>query len=386
MNSLPTTQLKHRHSILMVDDEEAILDIMTMVLAGEGYDLHTASSAEEGLKKLQEIPGLSLIISDQMMPGMTGVEFLEQACNICPDAQRVLLTGYTDTDAIINAINKGRIHLYITKPWRRDDLLYTINQLLSKAELIIENRRLDELVKKQNAELVELNKGLEEKVRLKTLDLNRRAEELKASYEKIQMILDGTVLAMSKIVESRDPYTAGHQQQVTNIAGIIAEKMSLPPDQIEAIRLSAALHDIGKIAVPSEILTKPGQLNHLERELVKTHCRNAYDILKAIEFPYRIAEIILQHHERMDGSGYPQELKGEAIMMEARILAVADVIEAMSAHRPYRPALGIDAAMEEIERHRGTLYDRDVADACLEIYKEKGADSFFPATDMKQGG
>ena len=150
----------------MVDDEEAILDIMTIVLAREGYDLHTAASAEEGLKKLVEIPNLSLIISDQMMPGMTGVEFLEQACSICPDAQRVLLTGFTDTDAIINAINKGRIHLYISKPWRKDDLLYTINQLLAKAELIIENKRLDELVKSKMPSLSS-QQGSEAKVHLK---------------------------------------------------------------------------------------------------------------------------------------------------------------------------------------------------------------------------
>ena len=378
MNSLPLAPLKYRHSILVVDDEEAILDIMTIVLAREGYDLHTASSAEEGLKKLREIPDLSLIISDQIMPGMTGVEFLEQALSIRPDAQRVLLTGFTDTDAIINAINKGRIHLYISKPWRKEELLYTINQLLAKAELVMENKRLDELVKKQNAELVELNRDLEAKVRLKTIDLDRRAEELKASYEKIQMILDGTVLAMSRIVESRDPYTAGHQQQVTQIASIIAEKISLPPDRVEAIRISAALHDIGKISVPSEILTKPSRLTDLERELVKTHSQNAYDILKAIDFPYTIADIILQHHERMDGSGYPQGLKGEEILLEARIVAVADVLEAMSAHRPYRPALGIEAAMEEITRHRGLLYDENVVDACLEIYRENGQKGFLP--------
>ncbi|HPL95981.1 MAG TPA: HD domain-containing phosphohydrolase [Smithellaceae bacterium] len=377
MNSLPLAPLKYRHSILVVDDEEAILDIMTIVLAREGYDLHTASSAEEGLKKLREIPDLSLIISDQIMPGMTGVEFLEQALSIRPDAQRVLLTGFTDTDAIINAINKGRIHLYISKPWRKEELLYTINQLLAKAELVMENKRLDELVKKQNAELVELNRDLEAKVRLKTIDLDRRAEELKASYEKIQMILDGTVLAMSRIVESRDPYTAGHQQQVTQIASIIAEKISLPPDRVEAIRISAALHDIGKISVPSEILTKPSRLTDLERELVKTHSQNAYDILKAIDFPYTIADIILQHHERMDGSGYPQGLKGEEILLEARIVAVADVLEAMSAHRPYRPALGIEAAMEEITRHRGLLYDENVVDACLEIYRENGQKGFL---------
>ncbi|KAF0158100.1 MAG: putative response regulator [Syntrophaceae bacterium] len=365
MNPFPLSPLKYRHSILLIDDEAAILDIMTMMLADEGYDLHTAGSAAEGLKILKESPNFSLIISDHMMPGMTGVQFFAQAREICPNALRVLLTGYTDMDAMIDAINSGGIHLYLTKPWQRDELLYSINQMLSKAELIIENRRLDELVKKQNEELLELNKNLEEKVRIKTRHLDQRADELKTSYEKTRLILSGTVLAMSKIVESRDPYTAGHEQQVSAIAGLIAQKMSLSNDQVEAIRVAGSLHDIGKIGVPAEILTKPGRLSWLEMEMIKTHTQNAYDILKTIEFPYPIAQIILQHHERIDGSGYPQGLQGEDILLAARIIGVADVLEAMSAHRPYRPALGMEAAMDEIVKNRGVLYDPNVVDACL---------------------
>ena len=376
MNALPLTPLKYRHSILLIDDEEAILDIMTMTLADEGYDLHTAGSAEEGLKILKASPSFSLIISDQLMPGMTGVQFFAKARDICPDAMRVLLTGYTDTDAIIDAINSGGIHLYLTKPWHKDELLHTIRQMLTKAELVIENRRLDELVKKQNAELLELNKNLEEKVRLKTQHLDQRAGELKTSYERIRLILEGAVLAMSKIVESRDPYTAGHEQQVAKIACIIAKKLPLPDDQVEAIRVAGLLHDIGKIAVPSEILTKPGRLSRLEMEMVKTHCQNAYDILKTIEFPYPIAQIILQHHERMDGSGYPQGLKGDDILLESRIIGVADVIEAMSSHRPYRPAMDIEMALEEIAKFRDILYDASVVDACLNIYKAEGPKGF----------
>lgn len=378
MNSIPLVPLKYRHSILLIDDEEAILEIMTMALADEGYDLRTAGSAEEALALLKESPDVSLIISDQLMPGMTGVQFFTQARHICPDALRVLLTGYTDTDAIIDAINSGGIHRYLTKPWRREELLHTIREMLSKAELVMENRRLDELVKKQNAELMELNKSLEEKVRLKTRRLNRSLEELQASYERTRMILEGTVLAMSRIVESRDPYTAGHEQQVARIACVISEKMLLPADRVDAIRVAGQLHDIGKIAVPSEILTKPGRLSPLEMEMVKTHCRNAYDILKAIEFPYPVAKIILQHHERLDGSGYPQGLKGEEILLEARIIAVADVIEAISSHRPYRPAKDVDVAMTEITDHRGTLYDANVVDAALDIYRTRGRQDFLP--------
>jgi len=375
MNSIP---LKYRHSILLIDDEEAIREIMTMALADEGYDLRTAGSAEEALVLLKESPDVSLIISDQLMPGMTGVQFFAQARHICPDALRVLLTGYTDTDAIIDAINSGGIHRYLTKPWRREELLHTIRQLLGKAELVMENRRLDELVKKQNAELMELNKSLEEKVRLKTRHLNRSLEELQSSYERTRMILEGTVLAMYRIVESRDPYTAGHEQQVARIACVISEKMLLPADRVDAIRVAGQLHDIGKIAVPSEILTKPGRLSPLEMEMVKTHCKNAYDILKAIEFPYPVAKIILQHHERLDGSGYPQGLKGDEILLEARIIGVADVIEAISSHRPYRPAKDVDVAMKEITDHRGTLYDANVVDAALDIYRTKGRQDFLP--------
>ena len=373
--------LKYRHSILLIDDEEAILEIMAAMLADEGYDLLTAGSAEEGLALLKKTPDVSLIISDQHMPGMTGVQFFAQARHISPDALRVLLTGYTDTDAIIDAINSGGIHRYLTKPWSREDFLHTIRQMLGKADLMRENRRLDELVKKQNAELLDLNKGLEEKVRQKTRHLNQSLEELRSSLEKIRMILGGTVLAMSRIVESRDPYTAGHEQQVARIACIISEKLLLPVDRVEAIRIAGQLHDIGKIAVPSEILTKPGRLSPLEMEMVKTHCRNAYDILKAIEFPYPVAKIILQHHERMDGSGYPQGLKGEDILLEARIIACADVIEAISSHRPYRPAMDIDTAMKEITDHRGILYDANVVDACLDIYRTQGRQGFLSASD-----
>jgi putative nucleotidyltransferase with HDIG domain len=373
MNLFELTPLKYHHSILIIDDEPSILELFGMILTSDMFDVHTAASAKEGLDILKEKNDFSLIISDQMMPGMTGVQFFTVAKDICPQATRILLTGYTDTEAIIDAINSGGIHLYLTKPFRKDELIYQINQLLAKTELMMENQRLDQLVKKQNDALLELNKSLEEKVRIKTRDLASHAEQLRASYENIRMILEGTVMAMSKIVESRDPYTAGHEHQVARIAFLIAKEMSLPEDRAEAVRIAAALHDIGKIAVPSEILTKPGRLSRLEMEMVKTHSQNAFDILSNIAFPYPIADIILQHHERLDGSGYPLALAGEAILLEARIIGVADVIEAMSSHRPYRPALGIEAALEEITQNAGTLYDEDVVDACLRIYKAEGS-------------
>ncbi|OGP88414.1 MAG: hypothetical protein A2031_10075 [Deltaproteobacteria bacterium RBG_19FT_COMBO_43_11] len=377
MNLAQTEPLKYRHSILIVDDEESILNAFKRILADEDYDIHTASDGLDGLKKLRAAQKpFSLIISDQRMPVMNGVQFFAKAKEIFPDAVRILLTGYADADAIIDAVNKGGIHLYFTKPWREEELIAHIKQSLSQTELLMENRRLVELTKKQNEELGQLNKTLEAKVIEKTSDLLAKAEELKVSYEKAQMILDGTVKTMSKIVETRDPYTSGHEAKVAIISCKIAEEMGLPKEQIEAIHIAATLHDIGKISVPSEILTKPGRLSDLEMEIIKTHCRVAYDILKTIKFPYPVADIILQHHERMDGSGYPQGLKGENILLDARIIGIADVIDAMASHRPYRPALGVDVAMEEIVKFKGKLYDSTVVNACLKIYKTAGKEAF----------
>jgi putative nucleotidyltransferase with HDIG domain len=369
---LPKT-LKHRHSILIVDDEDSILNAFKRILADGDYEVHTASNGLEGLNKLHTAQRpYSLIISDQRMPVMSGVQFFTQAKDIFPDAVRILLTGYADTAAVIDAINKGGVHLYFTKPWHEEELLLHIKQSFSKVEILQENKRLIELIKKKNDELLELNKTLEKRTKDKTDDLLTQTEKLKASYKKSQIILDGIVKTLSKIIETRDPYTSGHEDQVAKIACKIAKEMKLTEEQIAAIHVAATLHDIGKISVPSEILTKPGRLSDLEREIIKTHCKVANDILINIEFPYPVAEIIFQHHERMDGSGYPRGLKGDKIAIEARIIGAADVMDAMASYRPYRPALGVDAAIEEIVKFRGITYDPAVVDACLKIYKNTG--------------
>jgi|SRR5664280_1587906 len=366
---LPKT-LKQKHSILIVDDEDSILNAFKRILADGDYEIHTASNGLEGLNKLHTANRpYSLIISDQRMPVMNGVQFFTQAKDIFPDAVRILLTGYADTAAVIDAINKGGVHLYFTKPWHEEELLLHIKQSFSKVEILQENKRLIELIKNKNDELLKLNKTLEKRTKDKTDDLLAQAEKLKESYKKSQIILDGIVKTLSMIIETRDPYTSGHEDQVAKIACNIAKEMKFTEEQITAIHIAATLHDIGKISVPSEILTKPGRLSDLEMEMIKTHCKVANDILINIEFPYPVAEIIFQHHERMDGSGYPRGLKGDKIAIEARIIGVADVMDAMASYRPYRPALGVDAAIEEIVKFRGITYDPAVVDACLKIYK-----------------
>jgi PAS domain S-box-containing protein len=200
----------------------------------------------------------------------------------------------------------------------------------------------------------------------------KNEEELKLSLDKLHKVMGGVIQAMVLTVESRDPYTAGHQQRVSRLGRAIAQEMGLPADQIEAIRMAGAVHDLGKISVPAEILSKPTRLSDLEFKLLKVHPQTSYEILKDIDFPWPIARIALQHHERMDGSGYPAGLKGDEILIESQILMVADVVEAIASNRPYRPALGIEIALKELSQQRGKLYNPVVADACLKLFIEKG--------------
>lgn len=205
-------------------------------------------------------------------------------------------------------------------------------------------------------------------------DITERKEaerERLASAERLEQSLLQTIEAIAAIVEVRDPYTAGHQRRVAALARAIAQEMGLPDDEIRGLYLAATIHDLGKISIPAEILSKPTQLSQVEFELVKTHPQAGHDIIKDVQFPWPIAQMVLQHHERLDGSGYPQGLNGGQILIGARILSVADVVEAMSSHRPYRPGLGLDAALEEIIRQRGVLYDPGAVDCCLALFREK---------------
>ncbi|MFH0797593.1 MAG: HD-GYP domain-containing protein [Candidatus Omnitrophota bacterium] len=183
--------------------------------------------------------------------------------------------------------------------------------------------------------------------------------------------MDGVVCALSFLAEKKDPYTAGHQQRVAKLACAIAEEMGFSADQVKSIRVAGILHDIGKIYVPAEILAKPGKLNEAEFNIIKCHPQMGYDIVRVIKFPWPIAQFVLQHHERCNGSGYPQGLSDGQILLEAKILAVADVVEAMSSHRPYRPALGVDQALKEISKNQGLLYEPIVVDACLNLFQKK---------------
>ncbi len=246
---------------------------------------------------------------------------------------------------------------YETEQKEKEAELYYLKNVDLRRE--INERKLVE------SQLVAQEQLLEERVR-------ERTSELQQSMEKLKKSVEGTIQTLSKIIESKDPYTSGHQQRVAELARLIAIEMGFNDERIEAIYMISLVHDIGKISIPQEILSRPGKLSELEQEIVRTHPQIGYDILSNVEFPWPVADVILQHQELYDGSGYPNGLKGDEIMIEARIIAVADVIESMTSHRPYRSIPGIDKAIEVITLNSGILYDPEVAEACVKIICEKG--------------
>lgn len=223
-----------------------------------------------------------------------------------------------------------------------------------------------------NIKWVEITSSLIEwKGKPATLNFTIDVTAKKETELKLQKTLDGIIHALSLVVDTRDSYTAGHQTRVSELAKALAEAKGLSDHDIEGITLAASIHDIGKLGVPSELLSKPTALNSIEFELIKTHCIDGYDILKNIDFPWPIAEIVYQHHEKLDGSGYPRGLKGDEIILGAQIISVADVVEAIASHRPYRPALGIEIALNELRKHKGTKYNTELVDLCVDLFNKK---------------
>ena len=229
-----------------------------------------------------------------------------------------------------------------------------------------EEKTKDQLIKEMQ-KMREKVAGLEEV----KLECKQVEEKLKQSYKRLQKIIEGTAHIITKVVELRDPYSIGHQQRVSKLATAIAQEMELPRDKIEGTKIASLVHDIGKVNLPTEIISKPNKLIDVEFNLVKNYPRVGYDILKKVDFPWPIAEIVLQHQEKIDGSGYPRGLKGDNICIEAKILGVANVVEAMSSYKSYRPALSIDEALVEIVENKNILFDPEVVDTCLKLFKEK---------------
>jgi len=260
----------------------------------------------------------------------------------------------------------GMFAAYSIEFYSRRDFFIAAMLENNQNEMTELNEILEERISVQTAELVKTNRGL-----IKEIEFREKVEkELLSTNVKLNKLLNDTVSGLVSAIEYRDPYTAGHQRRVTQLAVAIAEKMKLSKDEVDCIRIAAMIHDIGKINIPVEILSKPGSINQYELELMQNHPQAGYDILKEIDFPWPVANAVLQHHERLDGSGYPNGLIGDDIMLESRVIYVADVVEAMSSHRPYRPALGIQKALDELEKNKGQLYDAHIVVACLKLFNK----------------
>jgi len=330
--------------ILAVDDTPTSLRLLTDMLSGEGYSVRSAINGELALHAAAAVPP-QLVLLDVSMPEMDGFEVCRRLKQLpgLRDVPVIFVSALSDTQDKLKGFDYGAVD-YVTKPFQRAELLARVRTHL---------------------DLYNLRCHLEDMVEART-------RSLRESEARMKRILLDTVTAIAAIVELRDPYTAGHQRRVEQIANAIALELRLDSHQMEGLSLAAVVHDLGKITVPSELLSKPGHLTPPEYSIIKSHAESGYGILKGIDFPWPIAQIVQQHHERLDGSGYPQGLRGDEILLEARILAVADVIEAMASHRPYRAGLGIDAALEEINSKRGTQFDAAVVDAALRLFREKG--------------
>jgi putative two-component system response regulator len=335
--------------IMIVDDEEPIRRLLGRMLKMNGEACTLAADAAEDRTFIRD-QNFDLILCDVKMPSESGIDLIRYTLAEYPETAVIMVTAMDDPEIAETALEIGA-YGYIIKPFKPNEVMINVSNALRRRKLEIQNR-----LHRENLEKL----------------VQERTERLQKTLNDLQKAMEGIIQAMGLTAETRDPYTAGHQRRVTHIACAIATEMGLPEDQIDGIRMAGIIHDIGKISVPAEILSKPGRITRHEFAIIKSHPQVGYDMLKKIDFPWPIAQIVYQHHERMDGSGYPQGLSSEDILLEARILAVADVVEAMASHRPYRPALGIDIALEEISINREVLYDPDVVDACLRLFKEKG--------------
>jgi len=358
MNSQQTPSLQppapNGIRVLVVDDEANIRITLRAFLLQQGYEVEVAGDANRARELL--VDGTwDVVVTDIVLPGASGIELMKSIRAAAPTVQVIIMTGEPTVETASEAVRAGA-HDYLTKPVGKDAILRAVATAAKIKRLEDERQRL----KKENEVY---QRDLERLVA-------ERTDKLREALENWKTATEGTILAMASAVESRDPYTAGHQQRVAQLAQAMAREMGLAADEVDAVYYAGLIHDLGKISVPAEILSHPGPLGPEAMSLIRLHSRTGSDILQMVKFPWPLARIVLEHHERLDGSGYPQGLSGDQITQEARIIAVADVVEAMASHRPYRAALGIDAALAEIVKGRGVLYDATATDVCVKLFRK----------------
>jgi len=353
-------------TILFVDDEVNILKALKRLTRHEPWTVLCASRGAEALELLERTPA-QVVVSDQRMPEMSGVDLLQSVRDRYPDVVRMMLTGYTEMNVAVDAINRGEIFRLITKPWNDEELKATIRQAFDHYHLKREIKRLNQVTREQNFKLQDMNRNLEAKVRERTKQLAEKHQELRLAYVQ-------TIRALAEAVDAKDAYTRGHSERVGVYASKIAREMSFPKEFIERVYIAGLLHDVGKIGVPDRIITKPDRLTDEEYEEIKKHPEIGAKILEPVTFLADVVPCVRHHHEWYDGSerGYPYRLRGDDIPLPSRVILVADTVEAMTSDRPYRKALPLDVVVRELHAYSGTQFDPVVVQAMLALLEREG--------------
>jgi len=348
--------------VLFVDDERNILLALRRLVMEEAFPVHLAGSGEEGLAILRTEPDIGLIISDQRMPGLCGAEFLARSREIAPEAVRIILTGYADMQAAIDAINKGGASRYIAKPWDDGEMLQVLREGRERYLLLRENRRLAELVRRQNEELKEWNDKLRSRVLQQTAALRQKNEALHVNHHRLQKNYRETIAAFSGLLELRAPDMRNHSRRVAQLAGGMARHSALPAKESETVHVAALLHDIGKIGIPDDSLGKdPALRTSLEEQEFRQHPVRSQVTIDAVEFLRAAGAVIRHHHEHFDGSGYPDGLRGAEIPLASRIIAMADFVANLKLGRYWSP----EKVLSEVRPWLGRSLDPGLL-PCLE--------------------
>ncbi len=356
----------HEHTVLFVDDEANILKALQRLLRNEPLNVLTATSPQEAIELLKSTPA-QVVVSDQRMPDMSGVDLLSTIREHQPEMVRMMLTGYTEMNIAVEAINRGEIYRLITKPWNDEELKATLRQAFDHYDLKAEIKRLNLVTREQNFELQDMNRNLEGKVRERTRQLAAKHQELRTAY--IQ-----TIRALAEAIDAKDAYTRGHSERVAVYASQLAREMELPKETIERVYFSGLLHDVGKIGVPDAIITKPDRLTEEEYLEMQKHPEIGAKILEPVEFLRHVVPCVRHHHEWFDGSnrGYPDRLQGDKIPLPSRLILVCDTVEAMTSDRPYRKALPLDVVVRELHKYSGSQFDPVCVNAFLQLLEREG--------------
>ncbi len=380
---LEETNLK----ILVVDDNEDNRYLLQVLLKAHGHVVVFADNGLDALTKLRAEP-YGLVVSDVLMPVMDGYRLCRE-CKQDKTLQHIpvilISAAYTEDKDESLAVGIGA-ECFVRRPIDPAELMRLIQGVIDART---KEPRAAVTDKEDNAYLVEYSERVFHQLEEKVKELEKEVAERKRAECALQGVIielnqsiEDIVRVVARTVEVKDPYTAGHQHRVAALATAIGKEMNLDESFRQGLEMAATVHDLGKISIPTEVLSKPSLLNDLEFAIIKMHPEAGFAILQGVRFPWPIAEIVRQHHERLDGSGYPRGLKEGELLLESRIIAVADVMEAMSSHRPYRPGRGIDAALEEIARGRGKTFDAQVVDACVRLFREKHF--AFPKDDWEK--